>query len=75
MWATFSQRFDWKPRAGSTIVYKPGMRVSVTRACGEAAIVAGKAKRSRTPTRAERDGYMRQAGGNAPAAFDAAEIE
>lgn len=63
MWVSFSKDFRWKPKATVTIAYKPGMRLSVTRGCGMAAIRAGAAQRVPTPSREARDGYMRGIGG------------
>lgn len=62
IWVNFIKRFHWRPRPTVTTVYEPGMRLSVTRRCGETAIREGKATRSRTPNRSERDAFMRGIG-------------
>lgn len=42
----FTQDFKWTPKRErrTTIAYKSGMEETVTRACGEAAVAAGKAE-------------------------------
>lgn len=38
MWVKFKAPFDWKPKRSVTLAYRAGDIVSVTKACGEAAI-------------------------------------
>lgn len=54
MWVLFKKRFDWKPMRAVALVYHPGLKVSVTRRCGEAAVSAGAAVPVETPRRGER---------------------
>jgi len=44
MWIRFTDRFDWKPNASTTVAYRPGS-YNVPRAAADAAIAAGKAVR------------------------------
>lgn len=37
-WVRFDADFDWSPRHGSTIAYKKGMVLNVTRRCRDRAI-------------------------------------
>ncbi len=55
MWVKFTDRFDWRPKPRVIIAYKPGMKVSVTKNCADAAVAAGKAEILETPTREQRD--------------------
>lgn len=45
-WIRVTEKWEWKPTAGTTIVYKPGT-YNVPRACATLAIAAGKAVRLR----------------------------
>lgn len=56
-WVEFTAPFDFTPKANRavTIAYPAGHRGSVTAECARAAIAKGRAKRIRTPTRAQRD--------------------
>jgi hypothetical protein len=40
----FTGEFEWRPQWGVVIVYPEGLEYTVPRACGEAAIEAGKAE-------------------------------
>jgi hypothetical protein len=43
MWVRFTADFGWKPTPQSTVAYKAGMALNVTRACADAALLADKA--------------------------------
>lgn len=45
----FTADFDYRATGGSTIAYKKGMVMSVTRRCATLAIAAGKAERVGSP--------------------------
>lgn len=49
MWIHFTQDFDFKPKPTVTIACKAGTTVNVTRACGDAAIAAGKGEKAARP--------------------------
>jgi hypothetical protein len=52
MWVRFTGDFDFSPAAfggRSTIAYRAGMELNVTRECADAAIAAGKAVAGRKP--------------------------
>ena len=51
-WIRVTDKWEWKPNAGTTIVYKPGV-YNVPRACATLAVAAGKAVRLR---KASKDG-------------------
>lgn len=53
MWIRFINPFDWRPRMGVIVSYKPGQEASVTHDCGEAAVSGGYAVKLKSPTRAE----------------------
>lgn len=53
MWVRFLNPFDWRPRVGVIQAFTPGTEVSVTQACGEAAIAGGYAVAMKSPTRTE----------------------
>jgi hypothetical protein len=40
----FTQNFDWKPTPGSTIAYRAGMEMPVTRRCAAQAVAKGRAE-------------------------------
>lgn len=44
-WLRFTADMDWKPTPGTTIGYKAGMVLNVTRDCAEKAVAAGRAVR------------------------------
>ncbi len=46
VWVRFTDRFDYKPNAGTCVVYKPGT-YNVPSACATLAVAAGKAVRLR----------------------------
>lgn len=52
-WIRFTDRFNYKPNAGTTIAYKAGMVLSVPAACATLAVLAGKAVRLKTPRKGE----------------------
>lgn len=56
MHVKFTADYDHKPTMQSTIAYKAGWSGIVTRACGEAAIAAGKAQLEKAPRREVKDG-------------------
>lgn len=45
-WIRVTEKWEWKPNHGTTIVYKPG-EYNVPRACATLAVAAGKAVRMR----------------------------
>lgn len=45
-WIRVTEKWEWKPNYGTTIVYKPG-EYNVPRACATLAVAAGKAVRMR----------------------------
>lgn len=53
MWIRFINPFEWRPRMGVIVSYKPGQEVSVTTPCGEAAVNGGYAVKMKSPTRTE----------------------
>ncbi|NGN44982.1 hypothetical protein G6N74_28400 [Mesorhizobium sp. CGMCC 1.15528] len=53
MWVRFLADYDFR-LPGSTIAYKSGMTLNVTRAAAEAAVAAGKAVRLKTPRKGEK---------------------
>jgi hypothetical protein len=59
MWVRFTSEFRWKPTPVSAKVYPAGWIENVPRACGEAAIAAGKAE----PT--DREGVPKRPGAGA----------
>ena len=54
MWIKFNQDFPWKPTPQSLIAYKAGMTKNVTKACGDAAIAAGKGEEVNRPNRGKK---------------------
>lgn len=56
MHVKFTADYDHKPTMQCTIAYKAGWSGIVTRACGEAAIAAGKADVAKVPRREVKDG-------------------
>lgn len=52
-WLRFTADMDWKPTAGTTIAYKAGMVLNVTRDCADKAIAAGKGVRLKAPRKGE----------------------
>lgn len=62
-WLAFTADFDFSPVAHGgrvTIAFKAGMRMLVTRECAEAAIAAGKAKRTISPRKDPENGSGRR---------------
>lgn len=53
MWICLTGRFEWRPHPRQVTVYQLGMKCSVTRRCGDAAIKAGKAIEIKAPSRDE----------------------
>lgn len=53
MWIRFVNPFNWRPRVGVVVSYKPGQEVNVTHECGEAAVGGGYAVKLKAPTRTE----------------------
>lgn len=53
-WVEFTADFDWDLTPRVTTAYKAGARLSVKRACADAAKAAGKAVDIATPARAAR---------------------
>lgn len=49
-WIRITEKWEWRPDYGTTIVYKPGT-YNVPRACATLAIAAGKAVRMRKVSR------------------------
>lgn len=49
-WIRVTEKWEWRPNYGTTIVYKPGT-YNVPRACATLAIAAGKAVRMRKVSR------------------------
>jgi hypothetical protein len=52
-WARFTAEFRWPPRGPWHRTYRPGQRLSVTRDCQKAALLAGAALAIKTPPRAQ----------------------
>jgi len=48
----FTEAYDYKPTANSTIAYKKGMELTVKQDCADKAVKAGKALRLDKPARA-----------------------
>lgn len=53
MWIRFKNPFDWRPRPGVIVSYRPGQEAQVTHECAEAAINGGYAVAIKSPTRTE----------------------
>lgn len=55
MWVRFIEDYDCTPELDRrrTVAFKRGMRVSVKRECGDAAIAAGKAEKCSSPRQEE----------------------
>lgn len=58
MHVKFTADYDHKPTMQSTIAYKAGWSGTVTRACGDAAIAAGKAERVNAPRKGEKEAKL-----------------
>lgn len=50
-WIRVTDKWEWRPNYGTTIVYKPGV-YNVPRACATLAVAAGKAARLRKVSKA-----------------------
>jgi hypothetical protein len=49
MWVRFTGEFWWRPRRQVRVRYRAGTTANVTRACGQAAIGAGRAAPATNP--------------------------